>query len=141
MTGKTLPEIYRKAAELVLKIGKNEGEMKHTAIDESGEVECFGYCTMGAVLDTAGELDKFGNYVVSGFVDSPEFLRLATPIADQIVRSGRYPELYYSTDVDRSFWVIANWNDDGYANAKPTAQDVAQLLRETADAVEKEDAK
>jgi hypothetical protein len=146
VTEKTLPEIYRGAAALVLLIGKVDGEMKRASRDESGDIECYGYCTMGAVFDTAGLLDDFGNFKDEHgrFANAPEFIRMAKPIADQLVKSGRYPAGFEDHDERRKeddviFWTIANWNDSfggNHGKPKPSAEDVARLLRETASAVE-----
>lgn len=131
-TTKSLPQIYREAADLVLKVGKVEGSMK-----EVSEGKCFGFCTMGAVFEAAGHMDAYGFLQDDGFVDTDEFLRLASPVADQIVSSCRYQAQSYRAEKDRVFWAIADWSDgDTVDGHEPTAQDVAALLRETADAVE-----
>ncbi|MEU7096030.1 DUF6197 family protein [Kitasatospora aureofaciens] len=143
MSQKALPDIYREAADLVLKTGKTEGEMK--AVSEENQ-RCYGFCTMGAVFEAAGGLfDEFGD-LVNLDVQSPEFLRLVGPIADQIAASGRrqrVTQMYNGDEFepadpnDSAYWTIASWNDDRRGEAPaPTAEDVAQLLREAADAVE-----
>jgi hypothetical protein len=139
MTKKTLPEIYREAADLVLKAGKVEGEMKNfERIEETDSAgRCLGFCTMGAVFDVAGHLDANGNFVNSYFDTTPEFLRLAGPVADRIVSSGRREAIDEEDVHERAFWTIANWNDSrNVEGKKPTAEDVAALLRETADSLE-----
>lgn len=146
MPEKTLPEIYREAADLVLRDGKISGEMK--AVREG---RCLGYCTMGATFEAAGLLTDHGTYVntvlggVDDFVESDSFAQLARPIADRIVSSARRRrvEVLDGEEVSpgvSAFWTIAKWNDQD-SDGKPTAEDVAKLLRETADAVEKAEAK
>jgi hypothetical protein len=135
VTEKTLPEIYREAADLVLKHGKAEGKMKRTYPDVLGDPKCCGFCTMGAVLEAAGLMDDRGNFKpgYEEFDYTPDFLRLVGPIADQLKRSDRSLVLDHGNKINAAYWGIANWND---GSQKPTAEDVAQLLRETADAVE-----
>jgi hypothetical protein len=128
-TTKTLPEIYREAAELVLAEGKVENEMKSIGDDD----QCFGYCTMGAVFEVTGNLNEFGE-VLEEFDGTDEETRLIEPVADQLDASGRYKKVRYSEENFSSWMTIAEWNDQ--EENKPTAQDVAALLRETADAVE-----
>lgn len=140
MTEKTLPEIYREAAELVLKTGKVEGDMKRLRMDASGHYDfnapCLGFCTMGAVFEVTGNLEENGHTSFE-FDESSEFVRLTKPIADQIVSSGRGENTEgENTEGERAFLVIALWNDEKSEGKKPSAEDVAALLRETADAVE-----
>ena len=129
-TTKSLPQIYREAADLVLKTGKIENQMKSIGDDD----QCFGYCTMGAVFEASGHLDENGE-VSEEFGGSDSETRLIKPVADQLVASGRHKG-ERGSDANMSSWLtIANWNDFG---EKPSAEDVAALLRETADSVESE---
>jgi len=129
-TEKTLPEIYREAAELVLKDGKVTGQMKKIAEDR-----CFGFCTMGAVFEASGNLEKYGS-LSSDFDESDEYYRLVNPVANQITESGRLDTIPGRDP----FWVIADWNDNPSSDkAAPSAEDVAVLLRETADRIENGD--
>lgn len=140
---KTLPETYREAAELILNIGKVTGQMKETR-----EGFCRGYCTMGAVFEAGGLLTDSGTFIdtvlegVDNYVESDDFVRLAKPVADQIVSSGRRVLRVEMLDDESAsegssiFWTIARWNDHEIDGSKPSAEDVATLLRETANAVE-----
>lgn len=134
---KPLPQLYREAADLILKVGHATGDMK--TVNENGR--CFGFCTMGAVFEAAGVLNDIGDFKAYDFTEGPEFLRLASPLAEQIESTGRYvwhpSDDGDSTESDWAFWTIANWNDGGYQRQKQDAAAVVALLRETADAVEK----
>lgn len=126
--GLTLPEIYRKAAELVLTHGKMEGNY--------GDPEC-GFCAMGAVLFAASD----GHiYRIADFENTEEFKQLIKPIADRIVSSGRSrrEDKPGNSDGMNLYTTIYHWNDGFYldGSASPTAQDVVDLLNEVADAVE-----
>lgn len=130
-TTKTLPEIYREAADLILAKGKTEGQYR---IGES-------YCTMGAVFETIGLLSDNGVSLKGESTGDfhPDFLEYAGPVADQIVKSGRNSK--YNGDDNEgidpeasAFVTIYRWNDRG--ENSPTAEDVAALLRETADSME-----
>lgn len=131
----TLPEIYRNAADLILETGKTEGTYR----DRHG---CL--CTMGAPLQVTGHLQGDGwspdpiGFSESNYPTDPEFILLMTPIADQIVRSGRGTDKSREHHVGfRAHAVIYNWNDFSDIDSPvPTVHDVATLLRETADHVE-----
>jgi hypothetical protein len=126
MTEKTLPEIYREAADLVEAHGKTEGGY--------GSKDC-GFCTMGAVLFAAGRTyrDKFPEIEI----ESDEFSRLIKPVASLLVKSGRTAPYAAEDETTKNvdlFCTVYNWNDR--FEDSPTAQDVAALLRETAESIE-----
>jgi hypothetical protein len=130
----TLPEIYRKSADLILETGKTEGTYR----DQRG---CL--CTMGAPLQVTGHLQAEGSspdpiaFNERDYVTDPEFIRIMTPIADQIVRTNRAKDRPSKGHPGpRAHAVIYHWNDVKRDDL-PTAEDVAALLRETADHVEK----
>jgi hypothetical protein len=139
MTDKTLPEIYREAADLVLKVGTTTGEYA-----EYQDGTCAGYCTMGAVFAAAGilvpgayDLDLPNDHINS---NDPTFLRYVQPISDQLLKSGR--RRLNSNWEDSPAGVVAflniyHWNDR--RSGRPSAEDVAELLRETADSVESQE--
>lgn len=121
----TLPDLYRKAAELVTEAGKGEGTFRSW----NG---CF--CTMGAVLQSAGLLSDQGESKIE--LDSPQFQYLMAPIAEQIRSTGR-TILHLSGDdegeMDDFYWIY-RWNDREAIDA----DDVHVLLNEAADAMETE---
>lgn len=125
-TIKSLPEIYRKAAELVETHGKHEGHY-----GAKGR----GFCTMGAVIFAAGHM-ALGEYPELE-IETAEFARLIKPVASRLVESGRrapYVPEGDTTENENLFCTVFYWNDRH--KDTPTAADVAALLRETADAVE-----
>lgn len=130
MTGLTLPEIYRKAAELVLADGKIEGGYVDTNEERD---ECYGFCTMGAVFRASGDMtDDYD--IPSEFDGSDAQTRLMKPIAETIVSSGRGVGSFGRNENEDSWFIIQAWNDR--SEDRPTAEDVAALLRQTADSVE-----
>src|SRR5437660_593978 len=118
---KSLPEIYREAANLVRTHGKNEGNY--------GSKQ-HGFCTMGAVLYAAGMKTTDG-YVNDA--DRPKFIRLIKPVAEQLISSGRVEEHEgdeRNTEWEKLFLTVYPWNDGYGAPEEPTTHDVVVLLRE-----------